>query len=445
MDARDADASLGDQVMILKGSQRAGAKALADHLMNDRDNDHVTVLEVSGFMADDLHGALSEAHAISKATQCKQFMFSLSLSPPQDHVGSEQDFLDAADRAENALGLTGQPRAIIMHEKEGRRHAHVVWSRIDGGALKAINLSHFKNKLTNLSRELYLDHGWVLPDGLQTNGGKSPLNFSLAEWQQAKRIGLDPREIKQVFRDAWERSDNIKSLSNALEERGYFLAKGDRRGFVAVDVNGAIYSLPKWIGEKSKAVTQKLGSPDGLSPVSDVRADIKSRVTGQLKSYIAETRAKHARDAQPLLEQKAEMVSKHRAERKALKDGQEKRWKEETKARLSRLNGGLRGLFDRITGKNSKIKSQIEAEAYQAAKRDQAQRDDLVGAQSKDRKVLQVQFVALRSKQKEDRKILARSISQFMAQRNRNQNRGLQKGLDVMRERRRSRGPDLSL
>ena len=400
--------------MILKGSQRGGAKALADHLMNDRDNDHVTVLEVSGFMADDLHGALSEAHAISKATKCTQFMFSLSLNPPQDHVGSEQDFLDAADCAEKALGLNGQPRAIIMHEKEGRRHAHVVWSRIDGDAMKAINLPHFKNKLTSLSRELYLDHGWVLPEGLQTNGGKSPLNFSLAEWQQAKRIGLDPREIKQVFRDAWERSDNLSALGNALGERGYFLAKGDRRGFVAVDVNGAIYSLPKWISEKSKAVTQKLGSPDGLSPVSDVRADIKSRVTDQLKSYISETRAKHARDSQPLADQKEKMISKHRAERKALKDGQEKRWQEETKARLSRLNGGLRGLFDRITGKNSKIKSQIEAEAYQALKRDQAQRDELLVAQSKDRKALQKKFVELRAKQKEDRKILARSISQTL-------------------------------
>ena len=431
--------------MILKGSQRAGAKALADHLMNDRDNDHVTILEVSGFMADDLHGALSEAHAISKATQCKKFMFSLSLSPPQDHVGSEQDFLDAADRAEKVLGLTDQPRAIIMHEKEGRRHAHVVWSRIDGDALKAINLPHFKNKLTSLSRELYLDHGWVLPDGLQTNGGKSPLNFSLAEWQQTKRIGLDPREIKQVFRDAWKRSDNLKALENALQDRGYFLAKGDRRGFVAVDMHGAIYSLPKWIGEKTKAVTQKLGSPVGLASVSDVRADIKSRVTDQFKSYIAETQAKHHRDAQPHMAQKASLTVKHRAERTALKDGQEKRWQEETQARLSRLNGGLRGLFDRITGKNSKIKRQIEAEAYQAARRDQAQRDDLVVAQSKDRKVLQKQFVALRTKQKEDRKILARSIGQFFTQSKRNLNRDLQKSPDLSRTRRRSRGPDFSL
>ena len=111
--------------MILKGSQRAGATALADHLMNDRDNDHVFLLELNGFISDDLNGALLETHAISKATQCKQFMFSLSLNPPQDHIATEQDFLEAADRAEQQLGLSDQPRAIVVHEKEGRRHAHV--------------------------------------------------------------------------------------------------------------------------------------------------------------------------------------------------------------------------------------------------------------------------------------------------------------------------------
>ena len=42
-----------------------------------------------------------------------------------------------------------------MHEKEGRRHAHVVWSRIDADEMKAINLPHFKVKLRDLSRDLY--------------------------------------------------------------------------------------------------------------------------------------------------------------------------------------------------------------------------------------------------------------------------------------------------
>jgi hypothetical protein len=184
--------------MILKGSQRAGASALAAHLLNDRDNDHITVHQLRGFVADDLHGALHEAHAISKGTQCKQFMFSVSLNPPKDSVLSDEAFERAANACEERLGLTGQPRAIIIHEKEGRRHAHVVWSRIDANQMRAINMAHFKTKLTALSKELYLEHGWELPDGLKHMGGKSPLNFDLAEWQQAKRIGIDPREIKVV-------------------------------------------------------------------------------------------------------------------------------------------------------------------------------------------------------------------------------------------------------
>ncbi|PCJ85613.1 MAG: relaxase, partial [Hyphomicrobiales bacterium] len=182
--------------MILKGSQRGGAKNLSAHLMNDRDNDHITVFELRGFLADDLHGALAETHAISKGTKCTQFMFSLSLNPPKNIVASEQDFLDAANKAEERLRLEGQPRAIIFHEKEGRRHAHVVWSRIDHKTMTAINLPHFKRKLNDLARDLYLDHGWELPNGLRRDGGKSPLNFTLAQWQQAKRIKLDPREIK---------------------------------------------------------------------------------------------------------------------------------------------------------------------------------------------------------------------------------------------------------
>ena len=187
--------------MILKGSQRAGAKALSAHLMNERDNDHVSLFDLRGFVADDLHGALNEAHAISKGTSCKQFMFSLSLNPPPNAVLGGEEFERAATEAEKRLGLTGQPRAIVIHEKEGRRHAHVVWSRIDASEMRAINMAHFKNKLTALSRELYLEHGWSLPEGLRQHGGKSPLNFDLAQWQQAKRLGLDPREVKQVFHD----------------------------------------------------------------------------------------------------------------------------------------------------------------------------------------------------------------------------------------------------
>ena len=60
----------------------------------------------------------------------------------------------------------GQPRAVVFREKDGRRHAHVVWSRIDAGKMKAINLPRFKLKLRDVSPQLYMDHGWQMPRGM---------------------------------------------------------------------------------------------------------------------------------------------------------------------------------------------------------------------------------------------------------------------------------------
>lgn len=422
--------------MILKGSQRSGAKALADHLMNDRDNDHVSCLELRDFSSDQLHGALSEMHAISKATQCKQFMFSLSLNPPQDHIATEQDFLEAADRAEQQLGLSDQPRAIVVHEKEGRRHAHVVWSRIDVDEMKAINLPHFKNKLRDLSRDLFLDHGWVLPDGLATYGNKSPLNFTLEEWQQAKRQGLDPREIKQAFQQAWERCDGQIGFKNALEDRGYFLARGDRRGFVALDVDGNVHSIAKWTGFKAKDVKAKLGSPENLPSVDETRTTIRTKVTDQMRGYIGQIKDRQNSELDPLHDKLRGMNTAHRDERQKLKVGQSKRWIEETKLRSDRLNKGLRGLFDRLTGKGKSIRQQNEFDARQAAKRDQKQRDFMVVEQMKERRALQREFQKMRRKHMKERSLLAQKVRQALK---------INQSQSHQFERSRNRGLDLSI
>src|SRR5690349_11519479 len=105
-------------MMILKGSQRGGPRQLAAHLLNLLDNDHVAVQEVRGFVSPDLTGAMAETVAIAKGTRCRQPIFSLSLNPPKDAKASIADLIAAADRAETVLGLGGQPRAIVVHEKE---------------------------------------------------------------------------------------------------------------------------------------------------------------------------------------------------------------------------------------------------------------------------------------------------------------------------------------
>lgn len=399
--------------MILKGSQRGGPRQLAAHLLNDLDNHHVTLHEVRGFVSEDLVGAMAEADAVAKGTRCRQPVFSLSLNPPKDEIVPIEAFTQAADRAEKALGLEGQPRAIVFHEKNGRRHAHVVWSRIDAEEMKAINLPHFKTRLNALSKELYLEHDWTLPNGHRENGWKNPLNFTLAEWQQAKRHNLDPREIKQVFQTAWERSDNLASFKAALESHGYFLAKGDRRGFVALDVRGEVYSVARWAGIKTKDLNQRLGNASTLLSVSETRASVERRMKGRAREILAEDRSKMTKEMKPLAEQLRMLVSHHRKERSLLNDRQAVRRREETQERSGRFRRGLGAVMDVLTGRLFAVRRQNEREAFECFVRDRTQQETLIRQQAEEKRALVQRIEALQRAQREAHRQLLRQVLVF--------------------------------
>lgn len=172
--------------MILKASQRGGTKQLGLHLLKTEENEHVEIHEISGFVADDLMGAMKEIHALSKGTKCRQPLFFVSLNPPVSKSARAEVFENACKLIEEKMGLQGQPRIIVFHEKEGRRHAHAVWSRIDPDTMTAKPLPFFKSKLRDTSKQLFIDNGWDLPKGFINTKLSDPRNFTLAEWQQAK-------------------------------------------------------------------------------------------------------------------------------------------------------------------------------------------------------------------------------------------------------------------
>lgn len=273
--------------MILVGNQRGNAKNLALHLTKD-ENERVVIDDLRGFASNSLSGAFQESYAISKGTRCKQHLYSLSFNPPKDEDVTPEVFRDAIERAEQRLGLTGQPRAIVFHEKRGmdgevRRHAHAVWCRIDPENMRAVQLSFTKRKLQNLSRELYLEHGWQMPRGFVRAQEADPRNYTLAEWQQAKRAGKDPEQLKAMFQDCWAISDSQATFTHALRERGYILARGDRRGFVAVDHKGEAYAISRWTGFKAKQVRERLTKGDALPDKDAVHAQATKIVADRLK------------------------------------------------------------------------------------------------------------------------------------------------------------------
>ncbi len=274
--------------MILEGNARGNAGTFARHLLNGHDNEHVEVHEVAGFMSEDLTQALHEIEAIARGTKCQKTMFSVSLNPPIGADATNEDFEDAIAKIEASLKLEGQPRAIVFHEKEGRRHAHCVWSRIDVETHKAIQLPYYKMKLMEISRQLYMQHGWDMPNGFKDKSMANPLNMSREEWQQAKRVMDDPVLLKQIFKECWEQSDNKESFEQALREHGLFLARGDKRGFVAVDVDGTPYSLSRWTGVKAKDLTAKLGDQSDLPSIEEVKQTIADLMPEKMRETVAQ-------------------------------------------------------------------------------------------------------------------------------------------------------------
>ena len=400
--------------MILKGSQRAGGTQLAIHLLKTDENEHVEIHEVSGFVGNTPMEAFSEAYAISRGTKCQQFLFSLSLSPPETESVPVSVFEQAIRDIEKKIGLAGQPRVIVFHEKEGRRHAHCVWSRIDVEKMRSINLPHFKLKLRDISRELYLEHGWKIPQGLVNSNERNPLNFTQAEWQQAKRIKQDPRIIKQAFQDCWAISDSRAAFASALKERGYYLAKGDRRGFVAVDWRGEVYPISRWVGIKTKEVKSKLGNLENLPSVEETKRKIAAQFTDKLQNFANDAFAKHEKAEQVINARRQSLAENHQHQRAQLNQSHAKRWIQETKARSSLLPTGLKALWFRVTGKYKQIKNLNEAETLQCKSRDQSEQQKLIDRQLHERRKIQHDIRLLRHQHGIQIKKLNRDIGEYL-------------------------------
>ena len=400
--------------MILKGAQRGGSGQLARHLLKAEENEHVELHELDGFIADDLHGALQEIYSISKGTRCQQFMFSVSLNPPQNETVPIEYFEKAIKDIEKELGLEGQPRAIVFHEKEGRRHCHTVWSRIDTDKMKAINLPYYKMKLQDISRQLYFEYGWEIPKGLLNKQERNPLNYSLAQWQQAKRSGEDPKILQKLFQECWAVSDNKQSFEEALKDYGLYLARGDRRGYVAIDYRGEVYSLSRWVKVKTKELKQRLGNPESLASIKEVKTRIAERMSDKLQTYIQEAQAQYKQQVQPFIQKKVSLKHQHQNERQRLKQKQAERWQQESIARSQRLPKGIKGIWFRITGKYQKIRKKNETEVEKFRIRDRDQKQHLIERQLKQRQKLQAEVRPILEEHKLKMLELKQDIARYM-------------------------------
>lgn len=259
-----------------------------------------------------------------------------------------------------------------------------------------------------------MEHGWDLPEGFLNKKNRDPRNFSHEQWQQAKRMEVDPRTLKDLLRESWAISDNRESFIQALQERGFFLAKGDRKSFVVLDYRGEVMSLPKWSDVKARELKARLGDPATLPSVQNVKDRISQRMNKTLKRMEKEVRAQWAEEKAPLREQLQEMKLTHRKERESLNEMQARREAQEMTARTQKISKGFKGLWQKLTGKYWHIRRQNEEETRRCKIRDRKQQQALRDRQHEERARLQEKVKEHRQRQNQEYALLQRDMAYYM-------------------------------
>jgi len=157
-----------------------------------------------------------------------------------------------------------------------------------------------------------------MPDGFANPDERSALNFTRDQGQQAKRTGLDPRTLKRIFQECWVSTDSRAAFAHALESKGFWLANGDRRSFVAVDFRGEVYSVARTVGTPTKTVTARLGDSHSLPSVEQTKAMIAAKMTVAIRDDIRAAEREFSRRCDRVALDRRDMVRRQQAERQTL-------------------------------------------------------------------------------------------------------------------------------
>src|ERR1017187_3187301 len=224
------------------------------------------------------------------------------------------------------------------------------------------------------------DNGLELPDGMMKDGKRDRFNDrakqeNLGEKQQQERTGITKAGRMAEIAACWTATKTGPEFVRAMEDKGYYLARGDQRAYVVIDLYGEIHSLSRQLGgvAKKKELMDRLSAypPDQQRDVESARAyaseKLQEREKALQKGQEAQepsrseaaagiekrSTALHERQASRRAEldaHRADLYARQFRERGALSEMQAAGKEGIASSRLERQPKGLAAFLTRITG-----------------------------------------------------------------------------------------------
>lgn len=253
--------------MITKGKARGNGKQLAKYLTTKADNDNIRLLSIRKTChPEDLVKSLLEMSLTCELTKSQKGLYHAQICPAhgEDKAMSDEDWERAADILEQELRFTGQKRAIVLHDKKQKIHAHVVWERYDHetGIMKSDQFSGYAHARAREIMEREFGH------------------------QRTPERNERQPEMKQYLTRIWQQTNDADSFIKAIAEKGYVIAVGTDKPYKVIDETGRCWNLVRALeGVNTKAVRERFKSTrlvrekDGIEQARKLKKEkLKPRV-----------------------------------------------------------------------------------------------------------------------------------------------------------------------
>ncbi len=288
--------------MIVKGASRSSVSYWSKHLLRTDHNEQVEVLETAIWHEDTSQAVYESLHHFQQMSRLtekgEKGLYCAHIDPDGGYEMTPQHWQASVATLEAQLGLSGQPRLMVKHVKDGRDHLHVVWQRtqqLEDGKFILVSDSYNYKHHELAARQMEIDLGHEPVKGVFTGRDRDPetghcrderpvARLHHQEWQQGERIKAaqpdkNAQAIKAELAQLWQQTDSGQAFKAALTQAGYTLARGDKKAIhMVVDPEGEAYDLRRSLpGVKKKELEVRLGDNPAatLSTVGVVREQLE--------------------------------------------------------------------------------------------------------------------------------------------------------------------------
>ncbi|HEY1009979.1 MAG TPA: hypothetical protein VGE58_07705 [Daejeonella sp.] len=236
--------------------------------MAQKDNEAIRILDINGQInpqAEDLHRAVFLMGVSAELSKSEKGLYHAQINPAigEDAAMQDDHWLQAADILGKQLGLETQSRAIVLHTKKGRTHAHVVWERYDH--------AHQRMVSDSFSR-------------LAQDRARKEMEATFGQAATPHRNKHRP-ELKASLSALWHQTGTGAQFVKAARQNSYIISEGSGRSpYMVVDTNGRSYDLTRQLQSvRLKEVRQRLrnetllGEKDAIALMRKQRLDEQER------------------------------------------------------------------------------------------------------------------------------------------------------------------------